>query len=186
MNHGAKRLGKPETFEFWILCTLLERSARQVSIRTPHFSEEDAGEARPHQGRVPEETIRAEVDQQAWLRRVVIGHDNYYAVPTNYEALEAVPPLSRWNASGIAARATKPARLRRLGQIRRFAERFPPPPAEDPPPLAQWNASLPALPEVGARVREIRCRVPSGAVKPRPYWNVRQPKLAMTVSEQDE
>ena len=94
------------------------------------------------------------VDQHAWLRRVVVGRDNYYAVPTNSDALKRF----HYSVERIWYRSLQRRSQRgswRVGQIRRFAARFPlpVPTIRHPWPTERFGARIA---QGGSPVREIR------------------------------
>jgi hypothetical protein len=175
MNRERKGLGKPETFEFLGFLHIASKDQQGKFQLRRHTS---AKKMRAKLARIKEECRkrrhRRVVDQQAWLRRVVIGHDNYYAVPTNYEALKRF----RFEVERIWYRSLARRSQRgqwRPGQIRRFAERFPlpPPKIRHPWPTERFAARIA---RGGSPVREIRSpgSVRGAARKGRPYRNVQR------------
>jgi group II intron reverse transcriptase/maturase len=83
-NRERKGLGKPETFEFLGFVHIASKDQQGNFQLLRHTS---AKKMRAKLARIKEECRKRRharvVDQHAWLRRVVTGHDNYYAVPTN-------------------------------------------------------------------------------------------------------
>jgi RNA-directed DNA polymerase len=89
-DRGLRGLGKPETFAFLgftFICGLsrdgkfqLQRKTRRERVRAKLKDIKEELRRRMHHP-IPE--------QGKWLRQVVTGHFNYYAVPTNSRALSA-------------------------------------------------------------------------------------------------
>ena len=99
-------------------------------------------------------------DQHAWLRRVVIGHVNYYGVPSNYHALSCF----HWEVQQLWHRSLQRRSQRgrwREGQRGRFLERFPLP---TPRIIHPWPnvRFFQRHSQGGSPVREIR---PPGSVR---------------------
>jgi group II intron reverse transcriptase/maturase len=88
-DRARRGLPKPETFEFlgFVHIAGVDRRGKfQLRRRTSRKKR------RAKLARLKEETERRRhyrvADQHAWLSRVLTGHYNYYAVPTNFRALE--------------------------------------------------------------------------------------------------
>jgi RNA-directed DNA polymerase len=81
-------LGKPETFEFLGFTHIAGKSRRGVFQLHRRTSRK---KRRAKLSRLTEECRRRRhhdvAEQHAWLSAVLRGHDQYYAVPTNYRAL---------------------------------------------------------------------------------------------------
>ena len=161
MNRERKALGKPETFEF---LGFLHVAARDQQGKFQLRRQTSAKKMRAKLARIKEECRKRRharvAEQHAWLRRVVTGHDNYYAVPTNYDALKRF----RFEVERIWYRSLARRSQRGQwgpGQIRRFAERFPlpPPKIRHPWPTDRFAARIA---QGGSLVRENR---PQGSVR---------------------
>jgi group II intron reverse transcriptase/maturase len=148
-------LGKPETFTFLGFVHICGKSRKG----TPQFQRQTSGKKlRASLARVKEGCKKRRhlpvADQHAWLRRVVIGHVNYYGVPTNSPALNAF----HWNVTRIWHRSLQRRSQRgrwREGQRARFLERFslPRPRIVHPWPNERF---FQRHPRGGSPVREIR------------------------------
>jgi group II intron reverse transcriptase/maturase len=123
-DRARRGLRKPETFTFLGFVHICGMSR----TGTPQFQRRTSGKKlRASLARVKEACRRRRhlpvADQYAWLRRVVIGHVNYYGVPTNSAALGAF----HWNVTRIWHRSLQRRSQRgrwREGQRARFLERF--------------------------------------------------------------
>ena len=154
-DRAQKGLRKPETFTFLGFVHLCGTSRKG----TPQFQRLASGKKlRASLARVKEACRRrrhqpVEV-QHAWLRRVVIGHFNYYGVPSNYRALDCF----HWNVTQIWHRSLQRRSQRgrwREGQRARFLQRFslPTPRIVHPWPMDRF---FQRHPRGGSPVREIR------------------------------
>jgi group II intron reverse transcriptase/maturase len=119
-----KGLSKPETFTFLGFVHIagtsrkgtfqLQRQTSGKKLRASLARIKEACRRRRHQ---------PVADQHAWLRRVVVGHVNYYGVPSNYRALNAF----HWTVTRMWHRSLQRRSQRgrwREGQRERFLERF--------------------------------------------------------------
>ena len=154
-DRARRGLGKPETFEF---LGFLHIAAKDRQGRFQLRRHTSGKKMRAKLRRIKEECRKRRharvVDQHAWLRRVVAGHDNYYAVPTNTDAVKRFHyEVERiWFRS--LARRSQRGRWR-SGQISRFADRFPlpMPTVRHPWPTERFAARIA---RGGSPVREIR------------------------------
>jgi len=150
-----KGLAKPETFTFLGFVHIagtkrkggfqLKRQTSGKKLRASLARIKEACRRRRH---LPV------ADQHAWLRRVVIGHVNYYGVPSNYRALGTF----YWEVSRIWHRSLQRRSQRgrwREGQRVRFLEKFslPTPRIVHPWPNERFFLRHP---QGGSPVREIR------------------------------
>lgn len=123
-NRERKGLSRPETFTFLGFVHIsgtsrkgtfqLQRQTSAKKLRASLARIKEACRRRRHQ---------PVADQHAWLRRVVVGHVNYYGVPSNYRALNAF----HWNVTRMWHRSLQRRSQRgrwREGQRERFLERF--------------------------------------------------------------
>jgi len=154
-DREQKGLGKPETFEFLGFVHIAAKDRQGKYQLRRHTS---GKKMRAKLARIKAECRNRRhervVDQHAWLRRVVVGHDNYYAVPTNSDALKRF----HYSVERIWYRSLQRRSQRgswRVGQIRRFAERFPlpTPTIRHPWPTERFAARIA---QGGSPVREIR------------------------------
>ncbi|XXT17062.1 group II intron reverse transcriptase/maturase [Sorangium sp. So ce429] len=154
-DRARRGLGKPETFEF---LGFLHIAAKDRQGRFQLRRHTSGKKMRAKLSHIKDECRKRRharvVDQHAWLRRVVVGHANYYAVPTNTDALKRFHyEVERlWYRS--LARRSQRGRWR-PGQISRFAERFPlpTPTIRHPWPTERFAARIA---QGGSPVREIR------------------------------
>lgn len=85
---GRDGLKKPETFEFLGFLHIAARDAQGKFQLRRHTSRKKMRAKLARIKEVCQQRRHAPVQQQyAWLKRVLPGHDNYYAVPTNMESL---------------------------------------------------------------------------------------------------
>jgi group II intron reverse transcriptase/maturase len=154
-DRARRGQGKPETFEFLGFTHIAGKDQQGKFQLHRHTS---GKKMRAKLARVKEECRKRRharvVEQHAWLRRVVSGHNNYYGVPTNSDALKRFRfEVERtWYRS--LARRSQRGRWR-PGQISRFAERFPLPlpTIQHPWPTERFAARIA---RGGSPVREIR------------------------------
>jgi group II intron reverse transcriptase/maturase len=160
-DRAQKGLGKPETFTFLGFVHIAGKSRKG----TPQFQRQTSGaKLRASLARIKEACRRrrhlpVEV-QHAWLRRVVLGHYNYYGVPCNCRALDCF----HWSVTQIWHRSLQRRSQRgrwREGQRARFLKRFtlPSPRIVHPWPMERF---FERHPRGGSPVREIR---PPGSVR---------------------
>lgn len=154
-DRERKGQGKPETFTFLGFVHIAGRSRkgtfqlqRQTSGKKMRASLARVKEACRRRRHLPV------VVQHAWLRRVVIGHYNYYGVPSNCRALDCY----HWEVTRIWHRSLQRRSQRgrwREGQRARFLERFalPAPKIVHPWPMVRF---FERHPQGGSPVREIR------------------------------
>ena len=150
-----KGLPKPETFTFLGFVHIAGTSRKG----TFQLQRQTSGKKlRASLARIKEACRRRRhlpvADQHAWLRRVVIGHVNYYGVPSNYRALGTF----HWEVSRIWHRSLQRRSQRgrwREGQRARFLERFslPTPRIVHPWPNVRF---FQRQTQGGSPVREIR------------------------------
>ena len=150
-----KGLHKPETFTFLGFVHIAGTSRKG----TFQLQRQTSGKKlRASLARIKEACRRRRhlpvADQHAWLRRVVIGHVNYYGVPSNYRALGTF----HWEVSRIWHRSLQRRSQRgrwREGQRARFLERFslPTPRIVHPWPNVRF---FQRQTQGGSPVREIR------------------------------
>ena len=154
-DRARRGLGKPETFEFLGFLHIAAKDRRGRYQLRRHTS---AKKMRAKLARIKAECRKRRhepvVVQHAWLRRVVTGHFNYYAVPTNTDALKRFHySVERtWHQS--LQRRSQRGRWR-VGQTGRFADRFPlpTPTIRHPWPTERFAARIA---QGGSPVREIR------------------------------
>jgi group II intron reverse transcriptase/maturase len=89
-DRAASGLGKPETFSFLGFTHICGKSKTGGFVLERHTDRTRMrGKLRAVKVELRRRMHRSIVEQGAWLRRVVQGHFNYYAVPTNIRALGA-------------------------------------------------------------------------------------------------
>jgi RNA-directed DNA polymerase len=154
-------LGRPETFTFLGFVHLCGRRRNGMPQFQRRTSPKKMGASL---ARIKEACRRRRhlpvVEQHAWLRRVVIGHVNYYGVPTNAAPLHTFC----WEVTRIWHRSLQRRSQRgrwREGQRARFLERFalPSPRIVHPWPMVRF---FERHARGGSPVREIR---PPGSVR---------------------
>ena len=156
-----KGSGNPETFTFLGFVHIAGQSRKG----TYQLQRQTSGKKlRASLARIKEACRRRRhlpvVDQHAWLRRVVIGHFNYYGVPSNYRALDRF----HWEVTRTWHRSLQRRSQRgrwREGQRARFLTRFtlPTPRIVHPWPMERFFGRHA---RGGSPVREIR---PPGSVR---------------------
>jgi len=155
VDRERQGLGKPETFEFLGFLHIAGRDRQGKFQLLRHTSRK---KMRAKLARI-KETCRDRRDwsvptQYAWIRRVLAGHDRYYAVPTNTALLRQFRDRVEWTWHRSLQRRSQRGRWN--GEhYRRFRERFPIPP---PRILHPWpNERFYARANRGGSpVREIR------------------------------
>ena len=154
-NREQKGLSRPETFTFLGFVHLCGRRRNGIPQFQRRTSPKKMGASL---ARVKEGCRRRRhlpvADQHAWLRRVVIGHVNYYGVPSNAAPLHTFC----WEVSRIWHRSLQRRSQRgkwREGQRARFIARFPLPAPRivHPWPMIRF---FERHPQGGSPVREIR------------------------------
>jgi RNA-directed DNA polymerase len=148
-------LGKPETFEFLGFLHIAGRDRQGKFQLLRHTSRK---KMRAKLARI-KETCRERRDlsaptQYAWIKRVLAGHDQYYAVPTNTALLRQFRDRVEWTWHRSLQRRSQRGRWN--GEhYRRFRERFPIPPPRilHPWPNERFYARVN---RGGSPVREIR------------------------------
>jgi RNA-directed DNA polymerase len=154
-DRAQQGLGKPETFTFLGFVHIAGKSRKGTS----QFQRQTSGrKMRASLARIKKACRRrrhlpVEV-QHAWLRRVVLGHYNYYGVPSNCRALDCF----HWSVTQIWHRSLQRRSQRgrwREGQRTRFLKRFalPSPRIVHPWPMERF---FERHPRGGSPVREIR------------------------------
>jgi hypothetical protein len=154
-DRERRGLKKPETFEFlgFLHIAGKDRLGKHQLLRYT-----SGKKMRAKLARIKEECKRRRharvVEQHAWRRRVVTGHYNCYAVPTNTLALERFHRKVEWIWHRSLERRSQRGRWN-WDEHRRFAERFPlPMPTIQPPwPTARFAARIA---QGGSPVRENR------------------------------
>lgn len=123
-DRERKGLQKPETFTFLGFVHIVGNSRKGTHQLQRHTS---GKKLRASLARVKEACRRMRhlpvEEQHAWLRRVVVGHYNYYGVPSNYRALDCYhrEVTRTWHRS--LQRRSQRGRWRE-GQRTRFLKRF--------------------------------------------------------------
>jgi len=153
-DRARRGLGKPETFEFLGFLHIAGEDRQGKYQLRRHTS---GKKLRAKLARIKQECAKRRharvVEQHAWLRRVVTGQYNYYAVPTNTIGLKRF----RYEVERIWHRSLQRRSQRgrwRPGQYGRFAERFPlpNPRIQHPWPNERFAARIA---QGGSPVREI-------------------------------
>ena len=123
-DRARKGLPKPETFTF-LGFVHIAGTSRKGSFQLQRQT--SGKKLRASLARIKEACRRRRhlpvADQHAWLRRVVVGHVNYYGVPSNSRALNRY----HWEVTRIWHRSLQRRSQRgrwREGQRARFLERF--------------------------------------------------------------
>ena len=90
-RRSAKGLGKPETFNFLGFTHICDTSRRNGKFLLKRITRSDRRRAKLKEiGKELRRQMHQPIPVQgSWLRQVVTGHFNYYAVPTNSRALSA-------------------------------------------------------------------------------------------------
>ena len=154
-DRERRRLGKPETFEFLGFRHIAGRDLQGKFQLMRHTSRR---KMQAKLARIKEACRRrrhAPVGaQHAWLVRVLRGHDNYYAVPTNTTGLRRFHAAVEWTWHRSLQRRSQRGRWNNE-QRRRFRQRFPLP---SPRILHPWPPErfYARFNRGGSPVREIR------------------------------
>ena len=154
-DRGRSGLGKPETFEFLGFVHIAGTDQRGSFQLRRHTSKK---KMRASLARIKETCARRRhwpvVEQHAWLQRVLRGHDQYYAVPTNTGALELFHDRVEWTWHRALQRRSQRGRWN-AAHAARFRARFPFPSPRilHPWPTDRFHARIN---QGGSPVREIR------------------------------
>ena len=127
-NRAARGIGKPETFDFLGFTHICGKSGRGGRFKLKRVTQKKRMRAKLRE-------VKAELqrrmhlpipDQGRWLRSVLQGHFNYYAVPDNSEALFAFryQAVEHWRRSLSRRSQLTHVTWERMGRI---ADRWLPP-----------------------------------------------------------
>ena len=88
-NRGARGLSKPETFDFLGFTHIASvRSDGGFQLRRRTSRKKRRAKLAQLKAEIRKRRHQPVAEQHTWLVQVLLGHYRYYAVPTNYEALQ--------------------------------------------------------------------------------------------------